>query len=283
MLKFSEESLSSPLLITENQEKSVVYITLNRPNAKNAFTRQMLDSLHSWLLNFSTKFSTHPYRAVVLKANGEDFCAGADLSWMAAAQAMTPEENKADATVLADVLSMLSNLPIPTLAEVKGRVIGGGLGLIATVDVAIGAENFIGKFSESLLGLIPATIAPHVVRAIGDRAARALFLTAKSINAKQGVELGLLHEVVSIDKLSSRCDEILNAICACGPDSQIAIKEQLAFLREELELKPFNYIQRDSVDRLAKIRVSAEAEEGIRAFVEKRPPVWQSKTDKRKA
>jgi methylglutaconyl-CoA hydratase len=178
---------------------------------------------------------------------------------------------------------MLSNLPIPTLAEVKGRVIGGGLGFVAAVDIAIATDSFHGKFSESLLGLVPATIAPYIVRAIGDRATRALFLTANSINAKKAVEFGLLHEVVSTDQLSNRCDEILNAICACAPKSQMAIKEQLSFLREELQKKPFIHIQQDSISRLAKVRVSDEAVEGLNAFIEKRDPVWRKKTDQIKA
>ena len=254
------------LLLSFHQ--GVATVTLNRPEVRNAFNDEVIVELTAAFLALSERDDV---RAVVLAANGSAFCAGADLNWMKRMATYTREENLADGRGLARMLEVIYTCPKPTVARIQGDVYAGGMGLVAACDMAVAAEGAHFCLSEVKIGLIPATISPYVIRAMGSRAAHRWFLTAERFSAAQAHGMGLVHEVVPADQLDAQVQAITGALVAAGPDAMRACKRLLHEVGGR-EITP-GLIDR-TVEGIADIRASQEGREGIRAFLEKRKPAW---------
>ena len=254
------------LLLSFHQ--GVATVTLNRPEVRNAFNDEVIVELTAAFLALSDRDDV---RAVVLAANGLAFCAGADLNWMKRMATYTREENLADGRGLARMLEVIYTCPKPTVARIQGDVYAGGMGLVAACDMAVAAEGAHFCLSEVKIGLIPATISPYVIRAMGSRAAHRWFLTAERFSAAQAHGMGLVHEVVPADQLDAQVQAITGALVAAGPDAMRACKRLLHEVGGR-EITP-GLIDR-TVEGIADIRASQEGREGIRAFLEKRKPAW---------
>ncbi|TMH99752.1 MAG: enoyl-CoA hydratase/isomerase family protein [Betaproteobacteria bacterium] len=254
-------------LLVEKKE-GVAWITLNRPEVRNAFDDALIASLKNCFSELEADRST---RIVVLAGNGPAFCAGADLNWMKRMAGYGYEENLADARSLADMLAALDRLPKPTIARVHGAAFAGGTGLVAACDIAIGTPQAKFCFSEAKLGLSPATISPYVMRAIGERAARRYFLTAEVFDAAEACRIGLLSACVSSNQLDSSVEEIIKHLLAGGSEAHAKIKE---LIRAVGGRAVDAALVADTARRIAEIRVSPEGREGIASFLEKRKPSW---------
>jgi methylglutaconyl-CoA hydratase len=243
-------------------------VWLNRPERRNAFDAQVIADLTQ---TFQTLSEDPHVRVVVLGAHGKAFCAGADLNWMQSMADFSWTENHEDASRLAQMLWTIDRCPVPVIAEMQGDCYGGGVGLAATCDIVVAAREAHFCLSEVKLGLIPATISPYVMRAIGERAARRYFVTAERFNAARAQDLGLVHEVCELAKLSSTVDTLVHAIVHNGPQAVRACKH----LVHELTLVPPGTDMRDdTARRMADIRASDEGREGMRAFLNKATPPW---------
>jgi methylglutaconyl-CoA hydratase len=243
-------------------------ITLNRPELRNAFDDALIASLTKALRDMQ---EDEAVRVVVLAGNGPAFCAGADLNWMKRMAGYGYEQNLADASGLAGMLSALDRLPKPTIARVHGPVFAGGTGLVAACDIAVGTPEAKMCFSEAKLGLSPATISPHVLRAIGERAARRYFLTAEIFDAQEAYRIGMLSMLVPATALDSTLDSLVGHLLAGGPRAHASIKD----LIRAVALHPVDdALVADTARRIADIRASSEGKEGIASFLEKRKPAW---------
>jgi methylglutaconyl-CoA hydratase len=258
------------MLLYENRS-GVAWVTLNRPELRNAFD----DALISELGKLFGKIGGDPsVRAMVLAGNGPAFCAGADLNWMKRMAGYTYEQNRADAQALADMLAALDRLPKPTIARVHGPAFAGGTGLVAACDIAVGTPEAKFCFSEAKLGLSPATISPHVMRAIGERAARRYFLTAEIFDAAEAERIGLLSAVVASSELDVFVEKLVAHLLAGGPEALAKIKD----LVRTVSGRPVDdALAAETAKRIAEIRVSPEGKEGIASFLEKRKASWCSK------
>lgn len=246
----------------------VATVTLARPEVRNAFNDEMIAELTQ---AFTQLGADEKARVIVLAADGKTFCAGADLNWMRRMAGYTREENLADATRLAEMLRVLHTCPKPVVARVQGDVYAGGLGLVSACDMAVGADEACYCLSEVRLGLIPATISPYVIRAIGARAAHRWFLTAERIPAVEALRIGLVHEVVPMDQLDAAVAGITDALIACGPGAVRACKQLLL----QVAGHPIDAaLITGTVEGIADIRASAEGREGVQSFLEKRKPDW---------
>ena len=255
----------------EIDDSGVVHLTLNRPKVHNAFNDELITELTALL---KTAAGEKRIRALVLSGKGKSFSAGADLNWMQKAADYSPEENQADADRLAAMLHTLDNFPVPTVVAVNGATFGGGVGLVASCDIALASDRALFSLSEVRLGLIPATIGPFVVNAIGQRSARRYFLTGERFDATTAARIGLIHDVVPHSDLAEATNAVVKEILSGGPQSQIAAKALLSRLRDKNdEEDPAIWTAR----LIAEIRTTDEAKRGISAFLTKTPPPWQSK------
>ena len=255
-----------PVVLTE-WSGSVLRLTLNRPQVRNAFDEEVIASLTAAARD---AIANPRLRAIVLAGAGPSFCAGADLAWMTKAVAYTREENRRDAEDLARLLDLLDTLPVPLVARVHGAALGGGAGLVAVSDVAVAADDTVFGFTETKLGIIPAVIAPYVLAKIGSSAARELFLTGSRFTAKRARRIGLIHRTVSKSKLDETVDEYIREISTSGPRALSAAKELLREIRGRRAEDVIGL----TTTRIAEQRVSSEGQEGMRAFLEKRKPDW---------
>ena len=259
------------MLLIEKKD-GVARVTLNRPDVRNAFD----DSLIAELMKAFQDVEKDPsVKALVLAGNGPAFCAGADLNWMKRMAGYGYEQNLADAQALAGMLSALDRMPKPTVARVHGPAFAGGTGLVAACDIAVGTPEAKFCFSEARLGLSPATISPHVMRAIGERAARRYFLTAEVFDAAEAFRIGLLSVLVEKDSLDGTIDQLLTHLLAGGPEAHREIK---ALIRAVAGRPVEGGLVADTAKRIAAIRVSPEGKEGIASFLEKRKPRWTGKS-----
>ena len=253
-------------LIKERQGK-VARLILNRPERHNAFDEALIEELTQAIDEAENDPSV---RVLVLAANGKSFSAGADLDWMRRMAAYSEQENLADANRLALLLQRLNFIPKPTVAAVQGAALGGGVGLVAACDIAVGTAQAVFGLTEVRIGLIPATIGPYVVQAIGERAARRYFLTGERFDATMARELGLLHEVV--EDLEAAVARHVEALLLGGPEALGATKK----LIRRVGRGPINAAMiEDTAARIARARAGGEAREGIAAFFDKRKPNWQ--------
>ena len=253
-------------ILTE-REGPVLRLTLNRPDVRNAFDEELIAALNAAAVQAS---DDRTLRAVVLSGNGKTFCAGADIGWMSKAIAYTQRENLRDAEDVARMLEKLDTLPVPVIARVHGAALGGGVGLAAVCDIVIAAEDAKFALSEVRLGILPAVVAPYVVRKIGTSAARELFLTGARFSAARAKEVGLVHEVVPANDLDAAVARRLADVLSAGPK---AVSLAKALIREIAGANPRDVIGL-TTNTLASQRVSDEGQEGLRAFLEKRKPDW---------
>jgi methylglutaconyl-CoA hydratase len=258
-------------LLVERKE-GVAWITLNRPELRNAFDDALITSLKNCFSDLETDKSI---RVVVLAGNGSAFCAGADLNWMKRMAGYGLDQNLADARALADMLAALDRLPMPTIARVHGPAFAGGTGLVAACDIAVGTPQAKFCFSEAKLGLSPATISPYVMRAIGERAARRYFLTAEVFDAAEALRIGLLSALVASHELDATLEQIIGNLLAGGGEAHAKIKQ---LIRAVAGRTVDEALVADTARRIAEIRVSSEGKEGIASFLDKRKPSW---TDRR--
>ncbi len=246
----------------------VATIILNRPDVRNAFNETMIAEItHA----FADLGGNAEVRAIVLAANGVAFCAGGDLNWMKAMADYTPEQNRADAAQLATMLRTIYQCPKPVIAKVQGDCYAGGLGLVAACDIVATVDTAQFCLSEVKIGLIPATISPYVIKAIGESAARRYFITAERFSAETAQKLGLVHEMVSAEKLDESVSLLLKALLAASPN---AVTEAKRLVRAIAGQPLTEVLIADTVEEIAKIRASTEGREGVRAFLEKRKPSW---------
>ncbi len=244
-------------------------ITLNRPERHNAFDDTMIAELSDTLKMMASEPAV---RVVVISSTGKSFCAGADLNWMQRAATYSLEENRRDASELAEMLRRIADCPKPVIARVQGPAYGGGVGLVAACDMAVATFDARFALTEAKLGLIPAVISPHVIAAIGERYARRYMLTAEMFSAAEAYRIGLIHEMVADDaSLDEAVGEWVETLLKNGPQ---ALAECKALIRSvagrPLGPKVIDY----SVDRIANVRVSPEGQEGLSAFLQKRKPNW---------
>jgi methylglutaconyl-CoA hydratase len=247
---------------------AIAIVTLNRPEVHNAFDETLIAELTAALAVLD---ADEAVRAVVLRGAGKGFCAGADLNWMKKMAGFSRAQNLADARALARMLATLRGITKPTLARVHGNVFGGGVGLVACCDIALGDHDAIFALSEARLGLIPATVAPYVIEAIGARQASRYFLTAERFTAAEALRIGLLHDLAPPGQLDARVSEFLGALLAAGPRAQAECKALIrALAHRKIEARTIE----DTARRIARIRVSPEAKEGIAAFLGRRSAAW---------
>lgn len=248
----------------------VAEVWLNRPEVRNAFNDGVVAELTEAFRAFAQEGDL---RAVVLGGHGKAFCAGADLSWMRAMADYTWEQNHADAARLAEMLWTVWTCPVPVVGRIHGDCYAGGVGLAAVCDVLVAAEGVHFCLSEAKLGLLPATIGPYVVKALGEQASRRYFVTAERFAATQAQALGFVHEVVAADALDAKVAEIVAALVANGPAAVRACKRLVQDLADrEIGLA----LRDDTARRIADIRASAEGREGVQAFLSKREPAWKT-------
>jgi methylglutaconyl-CoA hydratase len=257
----------SSLLI--EHDGPILRLTLNRPEVRNAFDEEVIQSLSAAAVRASEDQSL---RAVVLAGNGKAFCAGADIAWMAKAIAYTRQENLSDAEDLARLLERLDTLPVPVIGRIQGSALGGGVGLAAICDIVVAADDAVFGLSEVKLGILPAVVAPYVLRKIGISAARELFLTGARFDAARAREIGLVHDVVPAGDLDAAVKRRLDDVLTAGPRG---IAKAKALIREIAGAHPEDVIG-ITTNAIAAQRVSDEGQEGLRAFLEKRKPSWKA-------
>ena len=245
----------------------VARVFLSRPETRNAMDGLMVTELRKTLFDFGT---VDRVRVIVLAGRGPAFCAGGDLAWMKAAANFTRDENLRESQALADLFFTVYNSPKPVVARVHGAALGGGAGLVAACDITVAALGTTFGFTEVRLGIVPAVISPYVVGKIGESAARELFLTGEKFEAVRASEIGLIRAAVPPEDLDAAVEGRVKELLQAGPR---AIAEAKALIRE-VAYRRVEDVQRYTVERLADVRTSAEGQEGMRAFLEKRKPSW---------
>jgi methylglutaconyl-CoA hydratase len=243
-------------------------ITLNRPDVRNAFNDDVIAELTE---AFKDMGSRPDVRCIVLAAQGSAFCAGADLNWMRRMADYSYDENLADAGKLAAMLHTIAACPRPTIAAVQGDVYAGGTGLVAACDMAVAVDTAQFCISEVKIGLIPATISPYLIRAMGIRAAQRYWLTAERFSAAEAHRIGLVSEVTSVDALDAAVEKLCKQLCLASPDAVRATKKLIDAVVE----KPMTHeLIAHTVKEIAVIRSSPQGKEGVQAFLQKRLPNW---------
>jgi methylglutaconyl-CoA hydratase len=259
--------MSEPTLQVENSG-AVARVWMNRPDVHNALNEAMIDELAETFLRLGEDSAV---RVIVLSGRGKSFSAGGDIDYMKRQGAAPAVENLATARGLAQMFHTVAACPRPTIARVNGAAMGGGVGLVSACDIAIASSTAIFAASEVRLGLIPSTIAPYVLRAIGPRQAGRLFVTGERIDAARAERIGLVHEIAEPDQLDSRVQSVIDNLLAGGPSAQTAAKSLL----ETVVNHPITReLMEETAVRIAERRSDPEATEGLSAFLEKRPPDW---------
>jgi len=248
---------------------AIARLTLNRPDMRNAFDDTLIAALTAAVRSAA---DDPKVRVLLLTVAGKAFCTGGDLNWMRKMGTLTAADNRQDATRLADMLNAVWTCPKPVVACVNGDAYAGGMGLAAACDIAVAADSAHFCLSETRLGLLPATISPYVIRAMGERAANRYFLTAERFDAATALRLGLVHEVVPAAQALEAAEALCRTLCANGPGAVQASKRLVRdFAGQPLDAA----LIADTVERIAAIRSTDEAREGVTAFLEKREPSWR--------
>jgi len=254
--------------LTVTIDERIARVTLNRPELRNAFNEQSIAEL---ALAFDELGRNELVRAIVLGANGPAFCAGADLNWMKKMAGYSDSENRADAMRLADMLRTIYACTKPVVAKVQGDCYAGGMGLVAACDIAVSADTANFCLSEVKLGLIPATISPYVIKAMGEQAARRYFITAERFDAQEAHRIGFVHEIVPAADLDTKVAGIVQALANNSPN---AVREAKTLVRDVVGQPVTQALLEDTAQRIAGIRASLEGREGVASFLEKRRPSW---------
>lgn len=243
-------------------------IALNRPELHNAFDPEMVTQMTATLKQLE---ANPQVRAVVLMGQGKSFCAGADIEHMKASAKFTREQNRKAALLSAQMFYTLYTLAKPTIARVHGAVRGGGVGLVAACDIAIGSRDATFRLSEVRLGIVPAMISPYVVAAIGERYARRYALSGEEFDSAEAYRIGLLHDLVELEMLNAKIGHILADLYCGGPQAIVAAKQ---LIRKVARTAITVEAVADTADTIAEIRATDEAQEGLGAFLEKRKAAW---------
>lgn len=254
--------------LTIQVEAFVATVTLNRPDVRNAFNDEVIVEMARAFAELGARADV---RCIVLTANGPAFCAGADLNWMRSMADYTREQNYEDAGRLATMLRAIYECPQPTIAKVQGDVYAGGTGLVAACDIAVSVDTAGYCLSEVKLGLIPATISPYVIRAMGARAAHRYFLTAERFDAAEALRIGFIHEVVQADALDAKVAELVKALVNAGPEAVKLCKKLVQDVAGQAITPELTQM---TVQGIADVRVSPEGREGVQSFLQKRKPSW---------
>lgn len=269
LVEVADTDVLSDLVVLDASPSGVAVVTINRPDRKNAFNAEVISALAQ---HFETLRDADGVRIVFLRGAGGAFSAGADLDWMRAAATFTKDENREDAMALADMLLALRELPQFTVALVEGPAFGGGAGLVAACDYAVAAKDATFAFSEVKLGLVAATISPHVVAAIGPRRARSLFATGRIFDAAFAEKIGLVDEVVAAaGDLDDAMERLATEIMACAPG---AVARSKALVDDVAGVPMDEELLEMTAKLIADQRTSEEGQEGVAAFLEKRKPGW---------
>ncbi|HET7792748.1 MAG TPA: enoyl-CoA hydratase/isomerase family protein [Rhizobacter sp.] len=250
----------------------VARVFLNRPDVRNAFNDEVIAELTRAFTELGADASL---RAIVLGGHGKAFCAGADLSWMRAMADYSWEQNRADAQALADMLWTVYSCPVPVVGRIQGDCYAGGVGLAAVCDVLVAADVAAFCLSEAKLGLLPGTISPYVVRALGEQASRRYFVTAERFGAARAQALGFVHEVCALDALDAKVDEVVASLVDNGP---MAVRACKRLVQDVAGLSITAELRAETARRIADIRASDEGREGVQSFLNKRKPNWLPET-----
>lgn len=259
--------MDTPCLKLERRGPSA-WIWMNRPERHNAFDETLIAELHQ---AFATLDADDTVRVIVLAGQGRSFSAGADLNWMKCQGTASPAQNLDDARRLAGLFRGIAQCRTPTLARVHGAALGGGLGLAAACHICVASTAAQFATSEVRFGIVPAAISPYVIRAIGERQATRYFQTAERISAQRARDLGLVHEVAEPEALDEVVQQLVDALLAGGPQAQAAATE---LIRAVAQRPVDDAVVDDTARRIATLRATAEAREGLSAFLDKRPPRW---------
>lgn len=247
----------------------VVRVTLNRPEVRNAFNEELIAELTAWAESVTAK---GPARVAVLAGAGKVFCAGADLTWMSKMVAYSHEDNVRDARAMARMFEALDQLPIPLIGRIHGAALGGGAGLAAVCDIVVAADDAAFAFTEVKLGILPAVISPFVLAKIGRSAARELFLTGARFSSARAKEIGLVHVLGTSEELDRLVAKYVNDLSSSAPEAVAAAKQLIAEVATRSSTSATEY----TIDAIAERRLSAEGQDGMSAFLAKRPPSWIS-------
>jgi methylglutaconyl-CoA hydratase len=255
-------------LVRIERDHDVARVTLNRPELNNALNEALIEGLRS---TFEDIASDTSIATVVLSGEGKSLCAGADINWMRKAAAYNREENIKDAMPLVRMLAALDRMPQTTVGRVQGPIYGGGVGVVAACDIAVGSAEATFCLSEVRLGIVPGMISPYVLRAIGERTARRYFQTAEVFNADEAKRIGLLHEVVAAEELDERIAKLLKQLRLAAPGAR-AIAKKLAGDIAGRSID--DSLMAETAELIADVRARPEAREGLSAFLEKRKASW---------
>jgi methylglutaconyl-CoA hydratase len=248
----------------------VLFVTLNRPEVHNAFNEELIGEA----IDVFRDAGKRDVRAVVLRGSGANFCAGADLNWMARMVAYTRDENVRDSANLARMYACINECPLPVIGRIQGAAIGGGVGLVAVCDIAICTREAKFGLAEVKLGIMPAVISPYVVAKIGQSHARALFLTGERFDAERAMRIGLVHRAVEdTTALDTAVNEVIEQLKSAGPEAVRECKKLIAHVASHDLIDAIPY----TIEAIASRRVSAEGQAGMNAFLKKEKPPWASK------
>jgi methylglutaconyl-CoA hydratase len=257
-------------IVSVRRQGAVAHIVLNRPQVHNAFDDKLISGL---TMALQAAEHDNTVRVVVLTGEGASFSAGADMNWMRDMARASENDNRADALRLAELMRTLQFLGKPTIARVNGAAYGGGVGLVACCDIAIGSDDAKFALSEVKLGLVPAVISPYVVAAIGMRQARRYFLTGEVFDAECALRIGLLHETVPADELDAAVERMIRLLGKGAPQAQGEAR-QLALRMGGMNPLQAQHVDQENATLIARLRVSAEGQEGLTAFLDKRSAQW---------
>lgn len=256
-------------MLAQRDERGVVTLTLNRPEVRNAFGPELMDALRG---SFDGLRDDPTVRCVVLTGAGTAFSAGADLNWMRSMAGYDYDDNVADSRRLHALFRSVDTFPRPVVARVNGPAVGGAVGLVACADVAVAARDAKLGFTEVRLGLAPAVVSTYVQPKIGVGAARRYFLTGERFDAERAAALGLVHEVCDPEQLDAAVAHVVEALLAAGPQAQAEVKALVRHV--EAALPDADRAAEHTVHSIARLRVSAEGQEGMAAFFARRSPGW---------
>jgi methylglutaconyl-CoA hydratase len=251
---------------SETDERGVTRITLARPERKNAFDAALIAELTAAASNVDRSA-----RAVVLAAEGDVFCAGADLNWMKSMVEYGLDQNLADSRAMSNMFQALDDLPMPLIARVQGAALGGGAGLVAVADVVVASTEARFGFTEVRVGIMPSVVSPYVIRRLGPGRAGALFVTGMRFDARHALGIGLADAVESPEELDAKVALYVDAIVSGAPNAVNAAKK----LVRDVAGRPIGEVRDETIKRIAALRVSPEGQEGMRAFLERRKPSWE--------
>jgi len=256
--------------LSVKRDGAVEHLALNRPDVRNAFNEHVIAELTAWAAEAREEAARGKIRVIVIGGSGKVFCAGADVTWMSKTIQYTEAENLRDATAMSNMFAALDALPVPVIGRIQGAALGGGAGLAAVCDVVVAEDGALFGFTEVKLGILPAVISPFALAKIGRSAARELFLTGARFSAARAREIGLVHAVVPAADLDAAVNQYVQEFLAGGPEAIAAAKAliPIVWARPLADAMPI------TAAAIAARRVSAEGQEGLRAFLDKRTPRW---------